>query len=331
MCYSAKILADFRAYQRFGGALDMPAFAKLAGWAAEAGTWMSAVPKAMRNAFLASSLPEDEDARNAALEAYRVAALAQEHLIAEQTDRLTRAEAVLAGPKPTKKAATDKRVATNKIAEARRKLAEVGDLAVQDGFDRIWPGHYAPVLIRDPATGERKVVPMRYRCRLPGWTAAEEREKPGTYMARRDSLSTVWRKLWGYNHAVVVASRFFESVKLHDLQQRSLAPGEREASVELEFRPEPAQDMFLACLWRYSEPTDDEAGFYSFAAISRPPPPEVRAAGHDRCIIAIKPEYLDTWLNPDPEHLAEQEAILDDPIDVYYEHQLSERDNGAEG
>jgi len=78
MCYSAKILADFRAYQRFGGTLDMPAFARLAGWAAEAGTWMSAVPKAMRNAFLASSLPEDEDARNAALEAYRVAALAQE-------------------------------------------------------------------------------------------------------------------------------------------------------------------------------------------------------------------------------------------------------------
>jgi putative SOS response-associated peptidase YedK len=140
----------------------------------------------------------------------------------------------------------------------------------------------------------------------------------------------VWRKLWGYNHAVVVASRFFESVKLHDLQHRSLAPGEREASVELEFRPEPAQDMFLACLWRYSDPADDEAGFYSFAAISRPPPPEVRAAGHDRCIIAIKPEYLDTWLNPDPRHLADQEAILDDPIDVYYEHRLSERDGSAE-
>src|SRR5579875_561364 len=104
MCYSAKILADFRAYQRFGGTLDMRAFAELAGWAAEAGTWMSAVPKAMRNAFLASVLPEDEDARNAALDAYRVAALAQEQLIAEQTDRLARAEAILAGPKPTKKA-----------------------------------------------------------------------------------------------------------------------------------------------------------------------------------------------------------------------------------
>ncbi|NID17247.1 SOS response-associated peptidase family protein [Luteibacter yeojuensis] len=328
MCYSAKILADFRIYQRYGGTLDMRAFAKLAGWAAEAGTWMSAVPKSMRNAFLASAIPEDEEARKAALEAYRAAALAQERLIAEQTERLTRAESVLAGPKPTKKAATDKRVATNKIAEARRKLSEVNDFAIQDGFDRIWPGYYAPVLIRDPATGERMVVPMRYRCRLPGWTAADEREKPGTYMARRNSLSTVWRKLWGFNHAVVVASRFYEAVRLHDLQHRSLAPGEREISIELEFRPEPAQDMFLACLWRYSEPTDNEPGFYSFAAISRPPPPEIRAAGHDRCIIAIRPEHLDAWLNPDPKHLADQEAILDDPIDAYYQHQLSERGKG---
>jgi hypothetical protein len=38
MCYSAKILVNFRAYQRFGGTLDMRTFAELAGWAAEVGT-----------------------------------------------------------------------------------------------------------------------------------------------------------------------------------------------------------------------------------------------------------------------------------------------------
>ncbi len=326
MCYSAKVLADFRAYQRLGGRLDMPAFARLAGWAADAGTWMSAVPKGMRNAFLALSSPEDVEARDAALNAYRMAALAQEQQIAEQTARLTKAQAALQGPKPTKKAETEQRVATNKIAAARRKLAEVNDFATGDGYDRIWPGHYAPVLIRDPATGERVVLPMRYRCRLPGWTAADEREKPGTYNARRDSLTKVWKPMWGHNHAVIVASRFFESVQLNDLQQRALAPGERAMSVEVAFRPEPAQDMLLACLWRYTEPTDEEPGLYSFAAITRPPPPEVQAAGHDRCIIAIKAEHLDAWLNPDPHRLAEQEAILDDPIEVYYEHELSEKD-----
>lgn len=49
----------------------------------------------------------------------------------------------------------------------------------------------APVLIRDVETGERKVVPMRYRCRLPGWTEADEVAKPGSYNARMDKLSTV--------------------------------------------------------------------------------------------------------------------------------------------
>jgi hypothetical protein len=39
---------------------------------------------------------------------------------------------------------------------------------------------------------------------------------------------------------------------------------------------------------------------------------EVAAAGHDRCIIPIKPENVDAWLNPDPENLAALYAILDD-------------------
>ena len=72
---------------------------------------------------------------------------------------------------------------------------------------------------------------MRYRCRLYGWTAKEEALKPGTYNARRDKLSTVWKKLFGYNHGIVVASRFYESVSLHRLQQRELAPGEKDISV----------------------------------------------------------------------------------------------------
>lgn len=42
------------------------------------------------------------------------------------------------------------------------------------------------------------------------------------------------------------------------------------------------------------------------------PPPEVAAAGHDRCVVAIKPEHLDLWLNPDPGKLDEQRAVLDD-------------------
>lgn len=326
MCYSAQILADFTKYRRFGGELDLKAFVEMAGWTRQKGTWIKGVPKAMRNAFVESTVPEEQEAREASLVAYREAAASLEQEIAEQSERLARAQIVLAGPKPTKKAETDRRVATNKIGAARARLAQVTDHAAGEGYARIWPGGVTPVLIRDPATGERLVVPMRYRCRLPGWDDAKEREKPGTYNARMDSLATVWRKLWGYNHGVMVARRFFESVSLYRLQHRELAPGERDVPVEIEFRPEPEQDMLLACLWRYVEPEGDEPGFYSVAAITRLPPPEVAAAGHDRCVIPIKPEYLDAWLDPQPGRLADMMAILEDPIDAYYEHQVVEHE-----
>jgi hypothetical protein len=205
MCYSAQIYADFRVYQRLGGELDLDAYVEMAGWTRKKGNWIKGVPKAMRDVFLNSTVPDEQEAREAAVAAYKDAAVALEQEILEQSDRLARAEYVLAGPKPTKKAANDKRVATNKIAAANAKLAEVTDRSAGKEYARVWPGGLMPVLIRDAETGERRVVPMRYRCRLPGWDDAKERAKPGTYNARMDSLTTVWRTLWGYNHGDLVA------------------------------------------------------------------------------------------------------------------------------
>ena len=90
----------------------------------------------------------------------------------------------------------------------------------------------------------------------------------------------------------------------------------------LEFRPDPPQDMLVACLWSHWTGPDGEE-LLSFAAITDDPPPEVAAAGHDRCIIPIKPGHLDTWLNPDPANLAAQYAILDDRERPYYGHRLA--------
>jgi putative SOS response-associated peptidase YedK len=61
----------------------------------------------------------------------------------------------------------------------------------------------------------------------------------------------------------------------------------------------------------------------SFAAITDEPPPEVAAAGHDRCIIPIKFENVMDWLTPDKSSLAAMYAILDDRERPYYEHLLA--------
>ena len=73
-------------------------------------------------------------------------------------------------------------------------------------------------------------------------------------------------------------------------------------NIVLEFRPRPTQDMLVACLWsRWTGPDGEE--LLSFAAITDEPPQEVAAAGHDRCVIPIKPENIDAWLNPAPKNL----------------------------
>jgi len=320
MCYSAQVWADFHKYERLGGQMNIQAFVKLVGWARRQGNWIKTVPKATRQA-----LAQAGDAALAAMaaEAEQEAAKAVQEDIDFQQQRLDKAEEKLASPKPTKAAANDKRIATDKIEAGRGKLASLGKPASADGIDRIWPGHFAPVLMRDPVTGERVIVPMRYRCRLPGWTEADEREKPGTYNARRDKLTTVWRKLLGSRHALMVVDRFYESVWLHANQQRELVPGEREQNIEILFTPKPRQELYVACLWNHTEGEGDDPGFYSFAAITSDPPHEVAIAGHDRCIVAIKPENIDAWLRPDPKNIAASLAILDDPVNLYYEHEIA--------
>jgi putative SOS response-associated peptidase YedK len=106
------------------------------------------------------------------------------------------------------------------------------------------------------------------------------------------------------------------------MEGRELAPGEKEENVILEFRPQQTQDMLVACLWSHWTGTG-EPDLLSFAAITDAPPAEVAAAGHDRCINPIKPEYVDAWLNPDPKNLAAQQAILEDRERPCYEHRMA--------
>jgi hypothetical protein len=70
----------------------------------------------------------------------------------------------------------------------------------------------------------------------------------------------------------------------------------------------------------------DEAGRARsavFRGITDHPPPEVAIAGHDRCIMPLKPEDRSAWLSPEGRTLEELEAILDDRVKPYYVYRLA--------
>ena len=303
MCYSARIRADYAKFVRqYDASVSLEDFFQLYWLRQQDGK--AKVPRALDAAFLddpAAARLHPLIHAHAAADATRL----EQELFAQRA-RLVKAERVLA-TKPTKKAADDQRIATSKIAKAQARMAELKRPPGDDDA-RIYPGYFAPVMVAE--RGQRVVRPMRYQCRPCGKPETHDRRYPGTYNARRDNLEGFWKSQFGASHGIVVLNAFFENV-------------ERAGSnVVLEFRPEPMQDMLVACLWsRWTGPDGDE--LLSFAAITDDPPPEVAAAGHDRCVIPIKPEHLDAWLNPDPANLAAQYAILDDRERPYFGHRLA--------
>ena len=135
------------------------------------------------------------------------------------------------------------------------------------------------------------------------------RSFPARNNARRDNLEGFWKAQFGHTHGVMLASAFYENVNRHKAEGRELRDGEAVENMVLEFRPRPQQDMLVACLWsRWTG--KDEPDLLSFAAITDEPPAEVAAAGHDRCIIPIRPEHIDAWLNRQPNDVVYQSQLL---------------------
>jgi putative SOS response-associated peptidase YedK len=318
MCYSAQIWADYRRYVRdFGAELSIKEFYDLF-WRRKADPKVK-IPKSMEAAF-AQPTTELERQIKALIDEFAAdqeVKLQQE--LFNHKKRLADAERVLQA-KTTKKAEEDKRIAASKIEWAMGKLSDLHRIEPIDEDSRIFPQHYAPVMVMED--GKRVIKPMRYQCRPAGKPAFYDVKFPGTYNARRDNLEGFWKGQFGYSHGVVVLNAFYENVKRHRVEGRELAEGEGEENVILEFRPRPTQDMLVACLWsRWT--AHGETDLLSFAAITDEPPAEVAAAGHDRCIIPIRPENVDAWLSPDPKNLAALYAILDDRETPYYEHRLA--------
>jgi len=318
VCYSAQILASYKKYVRLWGAdVSMKDFVRLY-WDRAQGAKIK-IPKAMDAAFAQPQTDEERQIKQLIdrFNAEQTTQLEQE--LFKQRKRLADAERTLL-TKTTKAASESKRIATDKIEWVLGKLSDLRRAELNDEDSRIFPGWYAPVMIQE--NGRRVIKPMRYQCRVAGAPAFNDAKFPGTYNARRDNLEGFWRKQFGVTHGLIVANAFFENVSKHKAEGRDLVPGEQEENVVLEFRPKPTQDMLVACLW--SQWTGaGEPDLLSFAAITDEPPAEIAAAGHDRCIIPIKPEHIDAWLNPDPGNLKALYAILDDRERPYYEHRLA--------
>lgn len=319
MCYSAQVEADYNRYVRVVGldeAMNIRDFVRLY-WDRQRELPIR-VPKALDRWFLSGAVPQAPEI-HALITEYNLLQVAKlETEVFAQRKRLADAERKLA-TKPTKAASESKRIATNKVEQALGRLADIKRTEPKAKDGRIFPGWYAPVVVFE--NGRRTIKPMRYQCRPVGKPAFFDRKFPGTYNARRDNLEGFWQDLFGYRHGVMLVNAFFENVAKHAVEGRELAPGEQEENVVLEFRPEPQQAMLVACLW--SHWVEGEEDLYSFAAITDEPPPEIAAAGHDRCIIPIQEHHLDAWLSPDPRDLASQYAILDDRARPYYEHRLA--------
>lgn len=306
MCYSALVRAEFRKYQReFGAVMDLKSYVQRYWIDRDRDPYRRPrTPRAMDLDLLRDGPPELAELVRAWDEAD--ASRLEQELFA-QTRRRADAERSLQA-KTTKKAQEDLRISGNKIAQIKAQLADLRRSEPLPRDSRIFPGSFVPVMVVED--GRKVVRPMRYQCRMPGWTEATERKYPGTYNARRDKLEKSWGALFGHTHGVVLATAFYEHVQRdgHD--------------VVLEFAPQDHREMVIACLWSRTVERDGSE-LLSFAAITDEPPPEVAAAGHDRCIIPIRREHVDAWLQPDPRDLASLYAILDDRERPYYEHRLA--------
>jgi putative SOS response-associated peptidase YedK len=236
-----------------------------------------------------------------------------------QKTRLVNAERSLR-EKETKKAREDVRIATNKIDTLTAKLTDLRRTEPKPEDNRIFPFVYTGVIVRQ--AGENVLTPMRYFCRPAGKPAFIDKQFPGLYNARRDNLERFWGEQFGSDHAVLVVDSFYENVKLHTMEHRDLRAGESEKNVVLQFKPEPAQTMYIACLWsHWTDPK--ELDLRGFAAITDEPPADVAAAGHDRCIINLKPEHVEAWLTPAGRTAAELQSMLSDRAIPVLQHEAS--------
>jgi putative SOS response-associated peptidase YedK len=283
------------------------------------------IPKAMELDFLEPANQAEERIKQAILEYRAQQAELWQVELKRQQERLSAAERSLAS-RATKKASNDQRIASNKIAFLQTKLEDLERTRREPRDSRIFPQWYAPVIGIE--RGEWIIRPMRYHLRPCDKPASIDQRFDGLYNARRDNLTGFWRGQFGRCHGVVVMTSFFENVARHIYEHRPLAVGEAEENLVVHFEPTRGSDetgtpdMTVACVWDHWVGAG-EPELRSFAAITDEPPAEVRATGHDRCVVALREQNVALWLTPEGRRDEELFRLLVDRAPFIYRHRLA--------
>jgi Uncharacterized conserved protein len=306
MCYSAKVEQNIRDLARhFAATMDYSEverlmMERLAGRPirlARGFEWNFAHPRSTEERRIKEL---DEEYRSK-----KVAELEQE--VFKQKKRLGEAERKLK-VKQTKVALNEQRIATSKIDASLERIALLTGTQPHEDDNRIFPMTYAPIILK--RDGHNVITLARYHLRQKGKPAFTDQKFPGLYNARRDNLERFWRSEFGRTHALMVVDSFYENVERDH------------KNVVLHFTPRPAYQMLVACL--YADWSDPKEGrLLSFAAVTDEPPPEIKAAGHDRCIINLRAENVEAWLTPQGRSDEELQKLLSDRQTPYYEHEVA--------
>lgn len=206
---------------------------------------------------------------------------------------------------------------------------------------RVFPGYYAPVVTWEE--GRLVTRLMRYSIDPPDFV--KDGKRYTTYNARLDNLeSPFWGESFRRHHGLILMRGFFEWVAAKDLvkaghvsmeeikQEFERQKAERKVrlkqagkpykptrtelteaafrKVVISFRPEPEQALLVPVI--FSKQTGPSGiSRFGFAIVTDEPPPEVEAAGHDRCPIFLDRPSADLWLGHQPSApVSEVKAIL---------------------
>lgn len=317
MCYAAMARADLADCLRdFDAVLDTDMFEHLYWERVNSPRAGIRFPLTIDRYFL-QPRNEAEARVKRAIDAYRAVKIPEwEQEIFKQRKRFADAERALK-VKHTKKAQADLGISSRKIEQLKGWLDGTKTLDNKPDDLIVHAMNYGPVLVQ--SNGTRKLTAMRYHCRLAGKSASIDRQLPGLYNARKTSLLDWWAPVFGARHALFIIKGFRENVKRHDMEGRELLPGEEPENVVLQFSPRDHQDMLVPCVWDLWEHNGEV--LQSFALITDEPPPEVAAAGHDRCPINLTRSAAEGWLSPEGRSRAELFDILEDRQRPHYEHE----------